>query len=128
MFVGTELKSRRRIAGFPAADSASLASISAISRFPSTRLLRPEQLSSYHVQIGERCGGLEPVQVLCQTAVAGFAEAEDVLDHSEHILNLGSHPRLVAVLRLPHFVDPAVEAVPLIREILRVRCMLMNKF
>jgi hypothetical protein len=127
MFAGTELESRRKNAALQTADSSSLASISVISRFSSTRLLRPEQLSSYHVQIGKRRGDLEPVQVLRQTTVAGLAEAEDVLDHSKHVLDLGAHPRFVAVLCFLDFVDPAIEAVPFIREILRLRCMLMNK-
>src|SRR5229473_7270678 len=99
MLAGAELESRRRIAGFSAADSASLAWVFAISRFSSTRSLRREQLSSHHVQISQRSGHLESVQVLRQTAVAGLAEAEYVLDHSEHVLDLGAHPRLVAVLR-----------------------------
>ena len=75
MYPGAGEELRQRSAGFPAADSASLASIAFISRFPSTRLLRPEQLLSHHVQISERSGDLEPVQVLCQTTVARLAEA-----------------------------------------------------
>jgi hypothetical protein len=127
MFAGSALEFGRRNSGLSSANSPFFASIPVISRFPSTRLLRPEQFSSDHVQIGERRGDLEPMQVLCQAAIAGLAEAEDVLDHPEHVLDLGAHPRLVAILRLFHFVDPAMEAVASVREVLRLRCMLMNK-
>lgn len=62
------------------------------------------------VEVGQRSGHLQPVQVLRQTAIADLAEAEDVLDHPEHVLDLGAHAGLVAVLRLSDLVDPAVEA------------------
>lgn len=75
------------------------AAISRISQVPPTRLLRFQQSSSDDVQVGERRGHFHAVQVLRQTAVAGLAEAEDILDDPEHVLNLGAHPRLVAVLR-----------------------------
>src|ERR1700691_3559421 len=116
MFADTGLELKRRNSGLLVANPAFFVSIPGMSRFPSTRLLRPEKLSSDHVQIGERCGDFEPMQVLCQATVAGFAKAEDVLDHTEHVLDLGAHPRLVAVLGFLDFVDPAMEAVALVRE------------
>ena len=61
-----------------------------ISRFPPTRLLRLQQSSSDDVQVGERGGHFEAVQVLRQTPIADFAEAKDVLDHAEHVLDLGA--------------------------------------
>src|SRR5271165_3786989 len=118
MFAGTELESGRKNAALQAADSASLTAISVISRFSSTRFLRVEQSNSNHVQIGERRRDFEPVQVLRQATVAGLAEAEDVFDHAKHVLNLGAHPRLVAVLCFLDFVDLSVESVALVREIL----------
>ena len=90
-------------------------------RFSPTPLLRFQQASPDEVQVGERGGDLEPVQVLRQAAVAYLAEAEDVLDHAEDMFDLGTHPRLVAVLRLLDLVDPAVVAVAAIGEVLRVR-------
>src|SRR5580700_3329765 len=103
-------------------ESAVLASISGISRVPSTRLLRSEQLRSDHVQIGERRRDFQPVQVLGQAPVSHLAEAEDILHHAEHMLDLGAYPRLVAVLRLIDLIDPAVEAIPFVREVLGARC------
>lgn len=97
--------------GLSAADLTSLAPISAIFRIPSTRLLHSEQLSSHHVHISERCGDLKSMQVLRQTTVAGVAEAEDVLDHSEHVLDLGAHARLVAVLGFFGLIDSLAEAI-----------------
>src|SRR5450631_735027 len=98
-----------------------LAFKSRTSRSPATRLLRTEQSSSDDVQVGERSGHFQAVQVLRQPPIAGLAEAEDVLDHAEHVLDLGADPRLVAVLRLYELVDAAVEAVAAVREVLGVR-------
>ena len=53
--------------------------------------------------------------------VADLAEAEDVLDHAEHVLDLGAYPRLVAVLRLLELIDPAVVAIAAVGEVLRPR-------
>lgn len=61
------------------------------------------------------------MQVLGQNTVACLAKAEDVLDHTEHVLDLGAHPRSVAVLRLFHFIDSAVVPLPLVGEVLGVR-------
>src|SRR5712675_1237772 len=91
--------------------SAIVASNSCISPSPPTRLLRIQQSSSDEVQVRKRSGRLQAVQVLRQSPVAGLLEAEDVLDHAEHVLDLGADPRLGAVLRLFDFVDAAIEAV-----------------
>jgi hypothetical protein len=58
-----------------------------VSGVPSTRLLRSEALPSDHVQIGERRCDFQSVQILGQAPLAHLAEAKDVLDHSEHVLN-----------------------------------------
>src|SRR5665213_1679440 len=97
MFEGMGLALRWRKPRFLIADSAFLVSKTAIFRFSSTPFLRSEQASSDHVQIGERRGHFQSVQVLGQAAVAGLAEAEDIFDHTEHVLHLGAHARLVAV-------------------------------
>ena len=101
------------------ADSTLSASIPCISQSSSTRLLRFQQSSPDDIQVGERSGHFQPVQVLRQSAVAGLAEAKDVLDHAEHVLDLGAHPRLVAILRLLDLIDSAVEAITTVREVLR---------
>jgi len=82
------LKLSQESLGFPATESVFLASISLISLFPSTRLLRSEQLSSHHVYIGECRSDLEPAQVLRHAPVTGLAEAEDVLHHAEHVVDV----------------------------------------
>src|SRR5450755_4375280 len=103
---GSESESGCRNAGLYRVDSTGLAAKGCISRSRPTPLLCSEQLSSHHIQIGQRCGDFQPVQVLGQTPVAGLAEAEDILDYAEHVLDLGAHPRLVTVLGLLDLVDP----------------------
>lgn len=68
---------------------------SCISQFPPTRLLRIQQSASNEVQVGQRSGPFQPVQVLRQTPIADLLEAEDVLDHAEHVLDFGTNSRLV---------------------------------
>src|SRR5277367_5113822 len=97
------------------------------SRSSSTRLLWIEQSPSNHVQVGQRRRDLEPVQILRQTPVADLAKAEDVLDHAEYMLDLGSHSRLVAVLRLLDLVDLPAKAIALVSEVLGSRCMPVNE-
>src|SRR5208282_335697 len=106
--------------------AACFASISCLPQSPATRLLRIQQSSSDDVQVDERSGDFQPVQVLRQAPVPDFPEAEDVLDHAEHVLDLRAHPRLVAVLRFLTLVDLAVVAVAAVREVLRLRCSRAN--
>src|ERR1035441_246729 len=96
-------------------DPTFLGSSSSSSQLSPTLPLCCEQPSSDHVQIGERRSDFQPMQVLCQTAVARLAEAEDVVDHPEHGLDPGAQPRLIAILRLLDLVDLAVVAIPLFR-------------
>jgi hypothetical protein len=111
MVASTGFEVSRGKRGPSAADSAFLAPISAIFRIRSTRLLHSEQLSSQHVHISESRSDLESMQVLRQTTVVGVAEAEDVLDHSDHVLDLGTHARLVAVLGFGGLIDTVAEAI-----------------
>src|SRR5271170_287043 len=94
-----------------------------ILRLPQAPLLRIEQPPANQVQIGERRGNLESVQILRQTSVANLAEAKDVLDHTEDMLHFGSHSRLVAVLCLLNLIDLAVKTIALVGEVLRSRRM-----
>jgi len=55
-----------------------------------------------------------------------LAEAEDVVHCAKHMFDLSASPRLFAVLGFLEFVDPTVEAVPPVREVLPARCMLMS--
>jgi len=118
---GTDFGRQAPIGRVSTVGAALFASRSRVSRSAPTTLLRFPQSPPDQVQVGERSGHLQPVQVLRQAPIADFAEAEDVLDHAEDVLDLGAHPRLGAVLRLLTLVNPAVEAVPAIREVLRVR-------
>ena len=61
--------------------------LDAIGPLSRARGLRIEQPPSHHEQVGERRGHLESVQILGQAPLAHLAEAKDVLDHSEHVLN-----------------------------------------
>src|SRR5665213_888897 len=95
---GSGLASSLRNGQMFRSESTVLASISNFSRTPPTRLLRFKQLPADHVQIGERRSDFQPVQVLGEPSVAHLAEAEDVLDYTEHMLDFGAYARLVAVL------------------------------
>ena len=94
---------------------------SCISRSPPTRTPLCEQSSSDQIQVGQRRRQLKAMQVLCQAPIPDLADAEDVLDDPEHVFDLGADPRLVAVLRFLDLVDPAVEAIATIREVLGLR-------
>ena len=68
--------------------------------FPSTLALRTQQSPSRHEQFRQRGCDLQSMQVLRQASVAHFLKAEDPLDHSKHVLDLGSHAGFAAVGRL----------------------------
>jgi len=65
-----------------------------VYRSASTRSLCVQQSSPDHVQVGEGCAHLQPVQVLGKPSVAGFAEAKYPFDYADRMLNLGTHLRL----------------------------------
>ena len=80
----------------------------------SPRPLCIEQRSSHQVQIRQRRRHLQTVQVLRQAPIAHLAEAEDVLDHTEHVLDFGADAQLVSVLRFRDLVDSALKATSLV--------------
>ena len=85
--------------------------------FSLTRSLRIEQSSAHHEQIGQRGGDLEPMQILRQTSVANFLEAEDAFDYPKHVLDFGADLRFAPVRRLDRFVDSRTPSVTLVSEV-----------
>src|SRR6202167_1870774 len=120
---GSDFDRRLRSGPVLVASSRMFASKRRISRSAATPLLRIEQSPTNHVQIGERGRHFEAVQILCQTAVANLTEAQDVLDHTEYVLHLGSHSGFVAVLGFLGLIDLPMEAIALICEVLGSRRM-----
>jgi hypothetical protein len=57
------------------------------------------QFAPLHVQIDEREADLQAVEVLGDTAIADFAEAEYAFENAEWMLDMGAHTRLGAVFR-----------------------------
>src|SRR5215470_13686608 len=96
-----------------------LASADRFYRSAPTPLLRRQQLPADHVDVGQRSGDLQAMQVLGEAAVADLLEAKHALDHSYRVLHLGAHPRFGLVLRFVHLVHPAAAAVLAVREVLR---------
>src|SRR5882724_7359018 len=82
-----------------------------------TRILRIEQPAPYDEQVIERCGDLEPVQILRDAPVTDLLKSKDPLDHPDGVLDLGANPRLVPVLRLLPLVDETVAPVSAVREV-----------
>jgi hypothetical protein len=52
-------------------------------------LHRPQQPSPHHVDVRQRTGHLQPVQVLGQNPVSHLPELEDPLDDPEPVLDFG---------------------------------------
>ena len=63
---------------------------------PALRLA--QQLSPEHVQIRQRTGHLQAVQVLRHSSIADLGETEDAFDDQEGVLDFGAYLRLVAIL------------------------------
>ena len=61
--------------------------------------LQSQQLTSNHVQIGQRTGHEQSIRILHETAVAHLGESEDALDDQERMFDFGTHPRLRGVFR-----------------------------
>jgi hypothetical protein len=57
------------------------------------------QPSAVQIEVGQSEAGAEPVVVLGQAAISGLLEAEDTFEYPEGMLDLGSHARLIPVLR-----------------------------
>ena len=62
-------------------------------------ILSKQQCSPHHVEIGQRTGDEQSVNVLGQTAVAHLSKAEDALDDQNRMLALGAHLRFVSILQ-----------------------------
>jgi hypothetical protein len=88
--------------------------------------LRSQQLVSRHVQIHEGAGGEQAVRVLHQPLVAHLHETEDVLDDTKGMLDLGTHPGLVSVLRALDFIDHTLAAAAPVGHVLGLRRALFN--
>jgi hypothetical protein len=114
--VGRDFELRSPKVGVSAAGSRFCVSKRRISQSPATRLLRIQQPPSHQVQIGERRGDFQAMQVLGKAPIAHLPEAEDILHHPEHVLNLGSHARLGTIRRLDLLIDPATPSIALVGE------------
>src|SRR5450432_1147718 len=97
-----------------------------IRQLSHTRALCMEQPTPHDKQVGERCGDLEPVQILRDASVTDLLEAKDPLDYPDGVLHFGANPRLVAVLRLLRLVDETVAPVAAVGEVLGVRRTVVN--
>src|SRR5258708_26815993 len=93
-----------------------------ISRSAATRLLCIEHPPSDQVQIGKSRRDFQTMQILGKSPIAHLAEAEDILHHPEHVLDLGSNARLGTVRSLDAFIDPTAPSIPLVGEVPRARC------
>lgn len=85
---------------------------------------RPQQMAPRHVEIGERAGYEQSMRVFVQPAIANSGKAKNLLDHEEHMLDLGSDFRLCPVLCPLVLIDNALLPVTAIGEVLRARRML----
>ena len=80
-----------------------------------------QQSATDQVEIGERCGDLEAVQVLGESAIAHLAEPKHPLDHPDRVLDFGPHLRFGAILRHLDLVEPTSTTVLAVREVLGTR-------
>src|SRR5438876_3967617 len=67
------------------------------ARSASTPLLRRQQATPDHVEIGQCEHGKQTRRILCQPAVAHLAETPEALDHVESVLATCTDPRAQAV-------------------------------
>jgi hypothetical protein len=83
-------------------------------------VLRAQQRSSHHEQIGQRTGDEQSVGILGNAAVAHLDEAEEALDHQKRMLALGPQFRFVSILGPLHSAQRRVAAGLGLREVARV--------
>src|SRR6476620_1578985 len=63
-----------------------------------THLLRQQQTPADHIDVGQRGGDLQAVQVLGEPAIADLLETKHTLDYADRVLDLGPHPRFSLIL------------------------------
>src|SRR5215831_20172043 len=97
------------------------ASSDSFYRSAPTRLLRRHQSPADHVEVGQRGGDFQTVQVLGKTAIADLLEAEHTFDYADRVLDLGPHARFGLILRPVHLVQPAATTVFAVGKVLRPR-------
>src|SRR6266545_3633298 len=90
--------------------------------------LSSQQVTSDQVKIGQRGGHEQAMRVLGQATVTHFGKAEDALDNPDRVLDLGTDPRLGAVLGALFRRQVAVAATAFLGEVLGLRRMLPNQF
>jgi hypothetical protein len=72
-------------------------------------------------QVGQCGHHLKAVPILIQSSVTHLLKAEDSLDDTGHMLDLGADLRLGAVRGLYLFINSTIPTVPSIREVPRSR-------
>ena len=99
----------RPIRAFGGVSAATFDRIRVIGRLPPPLPLQSQQLSPHHEQVGERSADLQAMQILRQLPITLLLEPEHPFHHADRVLDLGPHPRLLAVPGLDVLIDPAAE-------------------
>src|SRR5215469_14135332 len=122
----TEMRVTKPNAWSSRATALLFASSDRISRSAPTRLLCRQESPADHVEIRQRGGNLQVMQVLGETSITDLLEAKHPLDHPDRVLNLCTHPRFALVLYPVHLIHPAATSVLAVGEVLRSRCSGMD--
>lgn len=101
---------RRPIRAFGGVSAATFDRIRVIGRLPPPLPLQSQQLSPHHEQVGERSADLQAMQIHRQPPITHLLEPEHPFHHADRVLDLGPHPRPLAVPGLDVLIDPAAEA------------------
>src|SRR6266704_5567153 len=89
--------------------------------------LSSQQVTSHQVKIGQRGGHEQAMRVLGQATVTHFGKAEDALDDADGVLDLGSDPRLGAILGALFRRQVAIATTALLGEVLGLRRLLPDQ-
>src|SRR6266567_1442556 len=89
--------------------------------------LSSQQVTSHQVKIGQRGGHEQAMRVLGQATVTHFGKAEDALDDADGVLDLGSDPRLGAILGALFRRQVAIATTTLLGEVLGLRRLLPDQ-
>src|SRR5437667_8411593 len=89
--------------------------------------LSSQQVTSHQVKIGQRGGHEQAMRVLGQATVTHFGKAEDALDDADGVLDLGSDPRLGAILGALFRRQVPVATPTSLGEVLGLGRMLQNQ-